>query len=301
MTEKKEKCGLFAARSSSGADVVPMTLQGLEAQQHRGQESWGISVPGKPVFTRMGLVTGWHLEADTLSSYSGKSAIGHVRYSTTGRSVIENAQPIQVGSEFSIAHNGTLVNADEISASVAAEFGRPCESDTLAAGLRLQHFLQEGRGMFEAFRSLSVELVGAYCFAILDSSGMIYVARDPRGYRPLCLGWQEDSGTFVAASESCALASVGADFIRDVEPGEIVRFGDAGVESFVITADHGHQFSRRREEDMRIESPGGDTVALHRRCWAGRGGTTPPGTVRVTGTDEGSVREKGEHQELHRT
>ena len=232
MTEKKEKCGLFAARSSSGADVVPMTLQGLEAQQHRGQESWGISVPGKPVFTRMGLVTGWHLEADTLSSYSGKSAIGHVRYSTTGRSVIENAQPIQVGSEFSIAHNGTLVNADEISASVAAEFGRPCESDTLAAGLRLQHFLQEGRGMFEAFRSLSVELVGAYCFAILDSSGMIYVARDPRGYRPLCLGWQEDSGTFVAASESCALASVGADFIRDVEPGEIVRFGDAGVESF---------------------------------------------------------------------
>ena len=140
MTEKKEKCGLFAARSSSGADVIPMTLQGLEAQQHRGQESWGISVPGKPVFTRMGLVTGWHLEADTLSSYSGKSAIGHVRYSTTGRSVIENAQPIQVGSEFSIAHNGTLVLKGFISHTWPYSAGSLCSTASdLSAWLAALH------------------------------------------------------------------------------------------------------------------------------------------------------------------
>lgn len=233
MNDKREKCGLFAACAATGIDVAQSVLQGLEALQHRGQESWGLAVPGVPVFRQMGLVANWHSVIDQLSSYKGHSAIGHVRYSTRGRSVLDNAQPIQVESEFSIAHNGTIMNADNIAGLVASEFSRPCESDTLAAGLRLLHFLREGKDMFTAFQSLSAELVGAYCFVILDSSRNVFAVRDPRGYRPLCLGWQGSTRTYFAASESCALAAVGADFVRDIEPGEIVKFSeDGGFESF---------------------------------------------------------------------
>ena len=234
MTDKKEKCGLFGARSASGADVVSRTMQGLEALQHRGQESWGIAVSGMPVVRRMGLVATSAFQTGLLSSYSGPSAIGHVRYSTRGRSVLENAQPIEIGNEFSIAHNGTIMNADELVESVESEFGRSCESDTTAVGLRLLHFLRESDGMFSAFRELSPSLVGAYCFVILDASGNVFAVRDPRGYRPLCLGWHEQTRTYIAASESCALAAVGAEFVRDVEPGEMVKFGDGdrGPESF---------------------------------------------------------------------
>ncbi len=226
MTDKKEKCGLFGARSASGADVVPRTLQGLEALQHRGQESWGIAVTGMPILKRMGLVAGSAYQAGLLSSYSGSSAIGHVRYSTKGRSVIENAQPIEIGTELSIAHNGTIMNSDELAELAEPEFGRSCESDTMAVGLRVLHFLRVGKDMFAAFQELAPSLVGAYCFVILDASGNVFAVRDPRGYRPLCLGWHEQTRTYIAASESCALSAVGAEFIRDVEPGEMVKFGD---------------------------------------------------------------------------
>jgi amidophosphoribosyltransferase len=228
LSDKNEKCGLFAARSAVGADVVTKTIQGLEALQHRGQESWGVAAPGMPVLRRMGLVAGTVFQSELLSSYSGPSAIGHVRYSTKGKSVIDNAQPIDIGSRFSIAHNGTIMNADELSESVDAEFGRSCESDTMAVGFRLLHFLNEGKDMFSAFQSLSSSLVGAYCFVVLDASGDVYAIRDPRGYRPLCLGWHAATQTYIAASESCALAAVGAEFVRDVEPGEIVKFGENG-------------------------------------------------------------------------
>ncbi|MBI3840521.1 MAG: amidophosphoribosyltransferase [Thaumarchaeota archaeon] len=232
--DAKEKCGLFAARSASGQDVVRRTLQGLEALQHRGQESWGVAVAGKPVFRKMGLVANWQLETGQLSSYRGSSAIGHVRYSTKGRSVLDNAQPIQIDSSFSIAHNGTLVDFDRLVAPVQEEFGLSCESDTRAAGYRLLHYLKDGNDMFASMQKLSMELVGAYCFVIVDSLGNVFAVRDPRGYRPLCLGWHEGSKTYIAASESCALSAVGADFVRDVEPGEIVKFGsgDGQPESF---------------------------------------------------------------------
>lgn len=234
MTDKREKCGLFAAHSLTDADVVQRTLLGLEALQHRGQESWGLAVPGLPVFRRMGLVANRHVEAREISSYKASSAIGHVRYSTKGRSILGNAQPIQIDSEFSMAHNGTIVNVDQLAPPISAEFGKSCESDTMAAGFRLLHHLKEGHDMFVAFQSLSAELVGAYCFVLLDSAGNVFAVRDPRGYRPLCLGWHEKTKTFVAASESCALAAVGADFVRDVEPGEMVKFGaqDGRLESF---------------------------------------------------------------------
>ena len=126
------------------------------------------------------------------------------------------------------------MNADELVESVESEFGRSCESDTTAVGLRLLHFLRESDGMFSAFRELSPSLVGAYCFVILDASGNVFAVRDPRGYRPLCLGWHEQTRTYIAASESCALAALGAEFVRVVEPGEMVKYGDGdrGPESF---------------------------------------------------------------------
>jgi glutamine phosphoribosylpyrophosphate amidotransferase len=130
LNDKKEKCGLFAAQSASGTDVVPRTIKGLEALQHRGQESWGLAAFGKPTFRRMGLVANWHLEEEQLLSYNSPSAIGHVRYSTKGRSVLDNAQPIDIEAEFALAHNGTIANADELSASVSDEFGRTCDCCT---------------------------------------------------------------------------------------------------------------------------------------------------------------------------
>jgi len=223
--EKKEKCGLVGAYSAMGCDVAQTMLQGLESLQHRGQESWGLAVQGNPLIRKMGLVTNWRSEAPETASFRGRSGIGHVRYSTKGRSVLENAQPIQVESEFSIAHNGTIVNADQLAAPVSEEFGESCESDTLAAGFRLLHHLRGTGDMFEAFARLSREIFGAYCFMILDKEGRVYAARDPRGYRPLSLGWDKETATFLAASESCALEAMGAGFVRDIEPGEIVMLG----------------------------------------------------------------------------
>ncbi len=225
MREAKEKCGLVGAYSAKGSDVVLRILRGLEALQHRGQESWGVAVEGRPVFRRMGLVTNWQLSAKELLPYRGRSGIGHVRYSTKGKSILDNAQPIQIGPEFSIAHNGTIVNATQFAAPVTEEFGVSCESDTRVAGYRLLHFLKETGSMFEAFQRLSSEVFGAYCFVILGKGGEVFAARDPRGYRPLSLGWHEASKTFIAASESCALEAVDADFVRDIEPGEVVMFG----------------------------------------------------------------------------
>jgi amidophosphoribosyltransferase len=229
----KEKCGIVGAYSAKGLDVVPKVLCGLEALQHRGQESWGIAVEQEPIFRRMGLVTNWHLYTKDLLPYQGKSGIGHVRYSTKGRSVLSNAQPIQIEEEFSIAHNGTIVNTEQLAASVTKEFGATSESDTCVAGYRLLHHLKETGSMFEAFERLSAEVLGAYCFVILGKEGEVFAARDPRGYRPLSLGWHEGSKTFLAASESCALEAVEADFVRDIEPGEVVRFGppDGTLES----------------------------------------------------------------------
>ncbi len=232
--DAKEKCGVFAAHSASGRDVLPKILGGLEALQHRGQESWGVAAHGKPVFRKMGLVVNWSVHSRRLSSYKSPSGIGHVRYSTKGRSILGNAQPMEIGSEFCIAHNGNLVNAEQLATPVVGEFGQTCETDTQAAGYRLLHHLNEGNDMFQAFQKLSGEIVGAYCFAILDRRGEVFAVRDPRGYRPLSLGWHEPSETYIAASESCALEAVDAKFVRDIEPGEMVRLGGPNrtLESF---------------------------------------------------------------------
>jgi amidophosphoribosyltransferase len=221
----RESCGVIGAYSSRGVDVVPKLLKGLEALQHRGQESWGVAVTEKPVFKKMGLAFNWYNYAQELAKYKGSSGIGHVRYSTKGRSNIDNAQPVQIGKEFSIAHNGTIVNAEELAKAVSVDYAGRCGTDTKAAGYRLLQFLRKENDWFWAIESLAKELVGAYSFTVLTKRGEVYAIRDPRGYRPLCLGWHEKSHTYIAASESCALSAVEAEFIRDIEPGEMVRLG----------------------------------------------------------------------------
>jgi amidophosphoribosyltransferase len=230
----REACGIVGAFSTKGADVVPKLLKGLEALQHRGQESWGIAVAGRPVFKKMGLAFNWFNYAQDLAGYKAAAGIGHVRYSTKGRSNLDNAQPVQIGTEFSIAHNGTIVNAEQLARAVSVDYKGRCGTDTKAAGYRLLQFLRKENDWFWAFERVSKELVGAYSFVILNKRGEVFAIRDPRGYRPLCLGYHDKSHTYIAASESCALTAVDAEFIRDIEPGEMVRLGGPkkGLESF---------------------------------------------------------------------
>ena len=169
----KEACGVFAAHSKKGTDVVPKILKGLEALQHRGQESWGIAVVGKPVFKRMGLAFNWTNFARDLSSYKGASGIGHIRYSTKGRSNLGNAQPIQIGNEFSIAHNGTIFNMDDLKRTVlASRASADCSTDTKVVGHRLLQILKEENDWFYAFERLAKEVRGAYSFTILNKRGL---------------------------------------------------------------------------------------------------------------------------------
>jgi amidophosphoribosyltransferase len=231
----RENCAVVGAHSTRGVDVVPKILKGLEALQHRGQESWGIAVPGQPVFKRMGLAFNWINFAMDLTAYKGPSGIGHIRYSTKGRSNLGNAQPLQFGNEFSIAHNGTIVNMEDLKRSVlASRAGADCSTDTKVVGHRLLHILKEENDWFWAFERLAKEVKGAYSFTILNKQGEVFAVRDPRGYRPLCIGFHKKTGTHIAASESCALTALDAEFVRDVEPGEMIRLGGPkrGFESF---------------------------------------------------------------------
>jgi amidophosphoribosyltransferase len=230
--EAREECGLFGIYAP-GEDAARLTYFGLFALQHRGQESAGIAVSdGKTVrmYKDLGLVTRVFTEP-ILQSLQGHIAVGHTRYSTTGSSTLRNVQPLAcptLDGNIAIAHNGNLVNAHRLRAMLEAE-GEAFET-TNDSEVILRLIARAHRGdMVAAVRAMMGQVRGAYSLLILTPTQLIGV-RDPFGIRPLCLGRLGEA--WVLASETCALPPVGAEFIREVEPGEIVLIDEAGCHSF---------------------------------------------------------------------
>ncbi len=230
----KDECGLFGVWAP-GEDVARLTYFGLFAQQHRGQESAGMAVSDAHnilVYRELGLVSQVFSEA-TLTTLRGDLGIGHTRYSTTGSSTWENAQPVfknDGAHTIALGHNGNLVNTPELAARVGKAGAASTDSD-LVTTLLVREMAATGSLDEAAIRVLPT-LRGAYCFVMMDERG-VYAARDPLGVRPLSIGRLPNG--FVVASETCALDIVGATFIRDVEPGELVRFDDRGLHSVRFT------------------------------------------------------------------
>lgn len=223
------ECGVFGIVAPN-ADVARLTFFGLYALQHRGQESAGIAVGnGRGIrhHKNMGLVA-QVFDEEKLRPLVGDMAIGHTRYSTTGSSKLENAQPFVVESALgplAVGHNGNLANASALRHELLHRgVGLTGTSDSevitqmLAGG--------EGRTWEEKLRVFMVRAEGAYCLTVLTREA-VFAVRDPLGLHPLCLGRLGTDG-WVVASESCALATIGAEFVREIEPGEIVALTEEG-------------------------------------------------------------------------
>ena len=239
----KEHCGVIGVYSLNGKPIGERIVKGLEALQHRGQESWGIAVNGEPILKGMGLISkGAEDNARQILALKGNHGIGHVRYSTRGATTIGNAHPIDIqDGHFAIAQNGTIANTEDIEPLVSKEFKlQGTTTDTQLAGLRLLQHYRGAKNWTEAFKLLSKELSGSYSFVILTANGEVLGARDEAGYRPLCIGYDEVSNTYILASESCALQAMQADLVRDVDPGELVRLSKDGIESTKFAQESRH-------------------------------------------------------------
>jgi amidophosphoribosyltransferase len=225
----KEECGLFGVWAP-GEEVARLAYFGLFAQQHRGQESAGIAVSDREhilVYKELGLVSQVFNEA-TLATLQGDLGIGHTRYSTTGSTTWENAQPaFKTDGHRSLAlgHNGNLVNTADLAARVGRAPGKATTDSDLVATLLSRSI---GDGLEAACLEVLPTLQGAFCFVMMDERS-VYAARDPHGVRPLSLGRLANG--FCIASETCALDIVGATYVRDVEPGELIRIDDRGLHS----------------------------------------------------------------------
>lgn len=241
--EKKDKlseeCGVFGIYDFDGADVASTIYYGLFALQHRGQESCGIAVSdtagpkGKVLSSKdMGLLN----EAFTpeiLEKLKGDIGVGHVRYSTAGSSTRENAQPLvlnYVKGTLGLAHNGNLINAPELRHELeytGAIFQTTIDSEIIAYLIARERL--NSKTVEEAVGRAMKKIKGAYSLIIMSPRKLIG-ARDPFGFKPLCIGKRENA--YILASETCALDTVGATFVRDVEPGEIVTISpEKGIES----------------------------------------------------------------------
>ena len=231
----KDECGVFGIYVNQPVDVASVTYYGLYALQHRGQESAGIAVAnGEEVKIHRGL--GLITEAfnndnlDYLRSLNGNISIGHVRYSTAGAKTVENAQPLLANTKLgpiAMAHNGNLVNADvirELLEDGGHVFHTSVDSEVLASLIARS----SKRGIERAVVNAISAVRGSFAMVIMTKDKLIGI-RDPHGIRPLCLG-KIDEG-YVLSSESCALDSVGAELVRDIEPGEIVVIDGDGIKS----------------------------------------------------------------------
>ena len=235
----KEECGVFGIYDFDGGDVASTIYYGLLALQHRGQESCGIAVSetdgpkGKVTSHKgMGLVNE-AFTTEILKKLKGDIGVGHVRYSTAGSSTRENAQPLvlnYVKGTLALAHNGNLINAPELRKELeytGAIFQTTIDSEVIAYFIARERL--NSKTVEEAVGRAMKKIKGAYSLIIMSPRKLIG-ARDPFGFRPLCIGKRDNS--YVLASETCALDTIGATFVRDVEPGEIVTISpEKGIES----------------------------------------------------------------------
>ncbi len=235
----KEECGVFGIYDFGGSEVASTIYYGLLALQHRGQESCGIAVSdtsgpkGKVVSTReMGLLNET-FTPEILEKLTGDIGIGHVRYSTTGSSTRENAQPLvlnYIKGTLGLAHNGNLINAAELRRELeytGAIFQTTIDSEVIAYHIARERLRTSS--VEEAVGRAMKKIKGAYSLVIMSPRKLIG-ARDPYGFRPLCIGKRDNA--YILASETCALDTIGAEYIRDVLPGEIVTISpEKGIES----------------------------------------------------------------------
>lgn len=237
--EVHEECGVFGMYDFDGADVAPSIYYGLFALQHRGQESCGIAVSetngpkGKVVTHKdMGLVNEV-FTPEALEKLKGDIGVGHVRYSTAGASTRENAQPLvlnYVKGTLGLAHNGNLINANELRRELAytgAIFQTTIDSEVIAYYIARERL--RSKTVQEAVRRVAERIKGAYALVVMSPRKLVG-ARDPFGFKPLVIGKRDNA--YMLASETCALETLGADYVRDVEPGEIVTLSpEHGIQS----------------------------------------------------------------------
>ena len=229
-----EECGVFGLMAPGPVDAAHICYYGLYALQHRGQESCGIVVNDDGLFAShkdLGLVSEVFTKEKLAAFPAGTIAIAHTRYGTTGAASRANCQPIEVNHQkgrMAIAHNGNLSNAAALRSALelsGAIFHTSSDTETIAYILTKERL--KAPSIEEALCRAMYTLEGAYSLVLMSPQKLI-LARDPHGFRPLCYGRRPD-GVYVAASESCALSAVGAAFVRDVEPGEIVVFSPDGI------------------------------------------------------------------------
>nr|WP_307999776.1 amidophosphoribosyltransferase [uncultured Merdimonas sp.] len=274
-----EECGVFGAYDMDGGDVAPSVYYGLFALQHRGQESCGIAVTDtygeRKVHSRKGLgLVNEVFDEDSLAGLKGNLGIGHVRYSTAGGTRAENAMPLvlnYVKGTLAIAHNGNLTNAVELRHELeytGAIFQTTIDSEVIAyhiARERLRTPDAEG-----AVKNAMKKIKGAYAL-VVSSPRKLIGARDPFGLKPLCIGKRDN--TYFLASESCAIAAVDGEFIRDVKPGEIVSITKEGIASDLSMAIAPEKQARCIFEYIyfaRMDSTIDDVNVYHARIIAGK-------------------------------
>lgn len=233
-----EECGVFGMYDFDGNDVASTIYYGLFALQHRGQESCGIAVsktsgPPKSVnaYKGMGLVNEVFTH-ENLDKMKGDIGVGHVRYSTAGASIRENAQPLvlnYVKGTLALAHNGNLINANDLRRELeytGAIFQTTIDSEVIAYHIARERLVS--KTVEEAVRRAAEKLKGAFSLVVASPRKLVG-ARDPFGFKPLCIGKRDNA--YIIASETCALETVGAEFVRDILPGEVVTVTPEGIRS----------------------------------------------------------------------
>ena len=238
MDKLHEECGVFGIYDFDGNDVASTIYYGLFALQHRGQESCGIAVSETDgpkgvvnAYKGMGLCNEV-FTPEILEGLNGNIGVGHVRYSTAGSSTRENAQPLvlnYVKGTLALAHNGNLVNAPELRRELAydgAIFQTTIDSEVIAYHIARERV--KSKSVEEAVSRAMKKITGAYSLVIMSPRKLIG-ARDPYGFKPLCIGKRDSA--YILASETCALDTIGAEFVRDVVPGEIVTVTEEGIHS----------------------------------------------------------------------